>query len=87
MTPNIPSADEVRTALAPLTLKGLDALAELSGVPATTIYKIKRGETKNPGVETLRLFMPHIPAVLAARPADIAAQSAQPAPATEALGG
>jgi transcriptional regulator with XRE-family HTH domain len=64
---NIPSSETVRAALAPLTLKQLDTLAELSGVPATTIYKIKRGETENPGIETLRKFAPHIAA--AANPA------------------
>jgi hypothetical protein len=64
MIPTFPSAEDVRAALASLTLKQLDRLAELSSVPATTIYKIKRGETKNPGVETLRLFVPHIEVVL-----------------------
>lgn len=57
-----PSAEQVRSALSSLTLKQLDRLAGLSGVPATTIYKIKRGETENPGVETLRKFVPHIAA-------------------------
>ncbi|MGV8822997.1 helix-turn-helix domain-containing protein [Methylibium petroleiphilum] len=60
METNIPGAAEVREALAPLTLRQLDRLAELSGVPATTIYKIKRGETENPGIETLRKFLPHV---------------------------
>jgi predicted transcriptional regulator len=54
------STDDIRAALAPLTLKHLDKLAELSGVPATTIYKIKRGETLNPGIETVRRFWPFI---------------------------
>jgi predicted transcriptional regulator len=62
---HIPGADQVRAALAPLTLRQLDRLAELSGVPATTIYKIKRGETENPGIETLRKFVPHISAASA----------------------
>ena len=56
----IPSIEQVRTALAPLTLKQIDKLASLSGVPATTIYKIKRGETENPGIETVRRMTPHI---------------------------
>ena len=60
----LPSAEQVRAQLAPLTLKQLDRLAELSGVPATTIYKIKRGETENPGIETLRRFLPHIAGAL-----------------------
>lgn len=56
----LPSAEQVRAALSPLTMKQLERLEELSGVPATTIYKIKRGETENPGIETLRRFLPHI---------------------------
>lgn len=64
MDTNISSAEQVRAALAPLTLKQIDRLAELSTVPATTIYKIKLGKTVNPGIETVRLFMPQIEAVL-----------------------
>lgn len=66
MNSTIPSAEAVRAALAPLSLKQLEKLAELSGVPFTTIYKVKRGETKNPGIETLRQFMPHVQDALAA---------------------
>lgn len=54
--------------LQPLTLKQLDRLEQLSGVPATTIYKIKRGETTNPGVETIGRFLPHVDAVLREQP-------------------
>jgi hypothetical protein len=71
----IPSAEDIRAALAPLSMKQLDALERLSGVPATTIYKIKRGETVNPGIETLGKFMPFVPQLLAA--------SAPPAPPTQ----
>jgi predicted transcriptional regulator len=66
MNSAIPSAEAVRAALAPLSLKQLEKLAELSGVPFTTIYKVKRGETRNPGIETLRQFMPHLQAASAA---------------------
>ena len=66
MDNTVPSIEQVRAALAPLTLKHLDALGRLSGVPPTTIYKIKRGETLNPGIETVRLFMGRIDDVLAA---------------------
>lgn len=57
---SVPSADEVRAALELLTLRQLNLLATLSGVPFTTIYKVKRGETSNPGIETVRKFLPHI---------------------------
>lgn len=60
METSLASADDVRAALEPLTLKQIERLAVLSGVPATTIYKIKRGETSNPGIETVRKFMPLI---------------------------
>lgn len=63
------SAEQVQAALAPLSLKQVDRLAELSGVPATTIYKIKRGETENPGIETVRKFLPHIEAAATTEPA------------------
>lgn len=62
MSIEIPPIAEIRAALQPLTLKQLDALETLSGVPATTIAKIRRGETKNPGTETCRAFLPHIAA-------------------------
>ena len=60
--PNIPSMDHVREYLAPLSLRQMQHLAALSGVPWQTIYKIKRGETQNPGVETCRAFLPYVPA-------------------------
>jgi predicted transcriptional regulator len=65
----IPSAEAVRAALAPITLKQLERLYELSGVPVATLYKIKRGEIVNPGIDTVGKFMPHIGA-LTAPPAD-----------------
>lgn len=60
MEPNIISAEDVQTRLAPLTMKQLDRLAELSGVPQPTIYKIKLGVTANPGVETIGKFWPYV---------------------------
>ncbi len=66
MENTVPSIEQVRAALAPLTLKQLDVLGQLSGVPPTTIYKIKRGTTANPGIETVRLFMSRIDDVLLA---------------------
>lgn len=67
--------DAVREAMRPLTLKQIDVLAGLSGVPAPTIYKIKRGETPNPGIDTVARFLPHIAAAIkpATRKADLGA--------------
>ena len=56
----MPSVKQVHAALAPLTLKQIERLSALSGVPATTIYKIKRSKTKNPGIETVRKFLPYV---------------------------
>jgi hypothetical protein len=58
----IPPIDDVRRQLGPLTMRQLAVLEALSGVPATTIYKIKLGTTANPGTETVRQFLPHIDA-------------------------
>jgi hypothetical protein len=66
MNTDIPSVADVQAALQPLTLKQIDALGSLSGVPWTTIYKIKRGETENPGIETVGKFLPFIEQVKAA---------------------
>lgn len=60
MSIEIPSMADVREAMRHLTLKQIATLAGLSGVPAPTIYKIKRGETPNPGMDTVAKFMPHL---------------------------
>lgn len=63
MNTQIPSIEEVRATLAPISMKQLEALSQASGVPWTTIYKIKLGVTPNPGIETVRRFMPHLQAI------------------------
>lgn len=60
MNIEVPSVEAVREALAGLTLKQIERLGELSGVPWSTIYKIKRGETRDPGMDTCGRFMPHV---------------------------
>jgi predicted transcriptional regulator len=85
----LPTMDEVKAELGKLTIRQTDRLAELSGVPASTIHKIRYGATENPGVETLRKFLPHIPAALKDRtpaPSHAAAPAAEEAatvPATD----
>ena len=69
MDGTIPSAEQVRAALAPLNGRQLERLADMSGVPFATIYKVKLGETSNPGIETVRRFFPHIAAAAAAEAA------------------
>jgi len=70
---DIPAISVVRDALAALTMKQLERLAVLSGVPMTTIYKIRLGDTENPGIETVRKFVPHITAAAQAEPTKAAA--------------
>jgi predicted transcriptional regulator len=60
MNTDLPSTDEVREALAQLNTAQLDLLAGLSGVSIRALYKLKAGATSNPGLETVRAFLPHV---------------------------
>jgi len=62
MVSQIPSTAVVRERLSPLGHAQLHRLAEVSGVPFTTLWKIKDGTTCNPGLETVNKFWPHITA-------------------------
>jgi predicted transcriptional regulator len=65
--------EAVRAALVPLSLKQIHALAHASGVPWSTIYKIQLGTTPNPGIETVRRFLPHVRTIAkASKPAKTA---------------
>lgn len=67
--------------LAPLTMRQIDELSELSGVPSPTIYKIKLGTTENPGIDTVRRFLPHVATVLREQAAEGAPAVAEKATA------
>jgi transcriptional regulator with XRE-family HTH domain len=56
MNLTVPSPEEVRAALASLAPSQLQRLAKLSGVPFHTLRKVQSGETKSPGIETVRAF-------------------------------
>jgi hypothetical protein len=56
------SAEDVRTVLGLLTQRQLERLSAASCVPLSTLGKIRRGETLNPGLETVRKFLPHLAA-------------------------
>jgi hypothetical protein len=67
MDTQIPTAEQVRSALAGLGYTQVQELARLSGVPFTTLWNIRKGGPKvggkgtdNPGIETVRMFMPFI---------------------------
>jgi hypothetical protein len=58
----LPSVAEVRAKLEVLSHASMQRLAKLSGVPFTTIWKIRDGTTRNPGIETVGQFLPHLAA-------------------------
>lgn len=61
MNTNIPSAHDVRERLRRLRPAELVRLSDRSGVPHATLMKIRTGQTKNPGIETVLQFLPHLP--------------------------
>lgn len=63
MEQTVPTAADVSSALEPMTTAQLQRLAELSGVPFHTLLKIRGGETKNPRVDSVAKFWPHVEAV------------------------
>ena len=63
MNTTIPSAEDLSVRLRSLRLAELRVLAERSGVPYRTLINIRLGITPNPGIETVRKFLPLLPAV------------------------
>lgn len=60
MKSSIPTASEVREALESLGHAQIQALAARSGVPFTTLWKVRSGTTTNPGITTVNRFLPFI---------------------------
>ncbi|WP_137860780.1 hypothetical protein [Variovorax sp. 3P27G3] len=60
MSSDIPSVANIRLALQGLSHAATQRLSKLSGVPFTTIWKIRDGTTKNPGIETVGQFVPYL---------------------------
>lgn len=56
MSYNIPSTTLIRSRLSLLTQAQLHQLASDTGVPYSTLAKIKYAETKNPGIDTVAQF-------------------------------
>ncbi len=65
MNANIPSAEEVRSWLQPMTYAQVRRLSELSGVPLTTLWNIRANGKWNPRIDTVSKFAPHIGAARA----------------------
>jgi len=76
MNATIPSGEQVRARLAGLSNSQLGEISAASGVPFTTLWKIRAGQTLNPGIDTVRKFAPFIPAECANHPAAQAAEQA-----------
>jgi predicted transcriptional regulator len=64
MDTNIPTSTEIRGRLAELSYSQVTALARLSGVPFTTLWKVRNGDTQDPRLDTVAQFLPHINAAL-----------------------
>lgn len=62
MKTDFPSTEAVQTRLKLLKVVEIDALANRSGVPSSTLWKIRNGVTQNPGLETVRKFFHLLPA-------------------------
>ena len=75
MNSSIPSAEQVRERLSGLDLAAVRELSDRSGVPYTTLWKMRSGETKNPGIETVRKVYEHFPAPALANSAQCAMES------------
>lgn len=61
MATQLPSAEVIRDRLLGMNHADVKALAGKSRVPFTTLWKIRAGETTNPGIETVRKFIGFLP--------------------------
>ena len=66
MIPPVPTLAQVSTALGLLRQPELEKLSELSGVPVGTLWNIRSGKSKNPGIVTVAAFQPFVEALAAA---------------------
>ena len=61
MIQELPSAEALAARLKSLKGVELEQLASKSGVPVSTLWKIRIGATPNPGIETVRKFYSWLP--------------------------
>ena len=59
MNTNIPPISAIKSKLGAMSHADIQALADASKVPFTTLLKIRSGITVNPGIETVRKFYAH----------------------------
>jgi predicted transcriptional regulator len=62
MNTDFPTSTEIRDRLSPLSYAQIAVLSRLSGVPVTTLWKVRNGETSDPRIDTVAQFLPHIDA-------------------------
>jgi len=62
MSTLFPSIEDVRARLQMLKDGDIYKVSQDSGVPASTLWKIRCGATPNPGIETVRKFFHLLPA-------------------------
>jgi predicted transcriptional regulator len=77
MNTDFPSAEAVRERLKRLKGSDIEALSGTSGVPSSTLWKIRNGHTPNPGLETVRKFFHLLPSPAVTSPQQATAQGAQ----------
>ncbi|MFY7867186.1 hypothetical protein [Roseateles sp.] len=63
MENEIPSTDQLRQRLLKLSWAQVREICKRTGVPVTTVWKVRSGETVNPGIETVRAIWPDLPAL------------------------
>lgn len=63
MVNRIPSPQEVAASLQSLGHAQIQRLAQLSGVPFTTLWKIRSEETEDPRLGTVVKILPHLKAL------------------------
>lgn len=61
MSTALPSIEDVRVRLQSLKDGEIYEVAKRSGVPSSTLWKIRIGATPNPGLETVRKFFHLLP--------------------------
>ena len=60
MKSTIPEISAIKDDLQGFGHADMQELSRKSGVPFTTLWKIRDGTTANPGIETVRSFYPHM---------------------------
>lgn len=86
MKTHIPALAEVVDRLKSLSETEISSLSSKSGVSRSTLWKIRYGITQNPGVETFRKIVAHLPRRRPVKEAPASASNMTPRPTPEASG-